>query len=108
MKKSKQFMAITNRFRKLTGGVPRIEAGRAAGLRFDTGPEAASYLKVTVEMPVQETVSALLQRGDGFYDVGANVGFFSIIASRIVGPTGAVFAPYWTSFPSFNKSAIKG
>jgi FkbM family methyltransferase len=33
-----------------------------------------------------------LGSGDVFYDIGANVGFFSLLASRVVGPTGTVVA----------------
>ena len=92
MKTRQQLLVIANRLRRLTGGVPRIEAGPAFGLRFDAGPEAASYVQGAVELPVQETVSTSLNAGDIFYDVGANVGFFSVLAGRIVGSTGAVYA----------------
>jgi FkbM family methyltransferase len=34
----------------------------------------------------------LLNPGDVFYDVGANVGFFTVIGAKIVGPTGQVYA----------------
>lgn len=33
-----------------------------------------------------------LRPGDVFVDVGANIGYFSLLASRLVGPTGAVLA----------------
>lgn len=33
-----------------------------------------------------------LRRGDVFYDIGANAGFFSLLGSRCVGPEGRVFA----------------
>lgn len=35
---------------------------------------------------------SLLQPGDVFVDVGANIGYFSILAASLVGDTGAVFA----------------
>ncbi|MGE3077140.1 MAG: FkbM family methyltransferase [Dehalococcoidia bacterium] len=41
---------------------------------------------------MQEAIASLLGPGDVFYDIGANVGFFSLVASRIVGPAGAVYA----------------
>jgi FkbM family methyltransferase len=41
-------------------------------------------------------MTAWLQRrlrpGDGFIDVGANIGYYSLLASRLVGPTGNVVA----------------
>jgi len=39
---------------------------------------------------------ALLSEGDVFADVGAHIGYYTLIASRIVGPTGRVYAlePY--------------
>ncbi|MBF6439623.1 FkbM family methyltransferase [Nocardia cyriacigeorgica] len=33
-----------------------------------------------------------LQPGDGFIDVGANIGYFAVVASRLVGPQGRVVA----------------
>lgn len=92
MNKRQQLVAIGNRFRRLTGGAPKIETGPASGLRFGTGPQAAAYVHGNVELPVQETLLDSLNSGDAFFDVGANVGFFSILAGRIVGSTGAVYA----------------
>jgi FkbM family methyltransferase len=88
----KKLIVVANLFQKLAGRVPRIEAGLAFGLRFDAGPEAAAYVKGAVEVPVQETLSASLKTGAIFYDVGANVGFFSVLAGRIVGSAGTVYA----------------
>lgn len=44
------------------------------------------------EPQMVEAVQGLLRPGDLFLDVGANEGFFSIIASKRVGPEGRVFA----------------
>ena len=35
---------------------------------------------------------AVLNSGDVFYDIGANVGFFTVIGARLVGPGGPVYA----------------
>ena len=56
-----------------------------------TGP-TAEYVRGDNEIPVQELLVSILRSGDVFVDVGANVGFFSILAARIVGPGGSVIA----------------
>jgi FkbM family methyltransferase len=43
-------------------------------------------------MGIQSLLRDLLRPGDVFYDVGAHIGFFSIIAARLVGNDGRVFA----------------
>jgi FkbM family methyltransferase len=78
--------------RRLPGRIPRIETGPGKGLRFDAGPSTAWFVSGEYEYPVQNAVSSLVRGGDVFYDVGANVGFFSVLAGRLVGPTGAVYA----------------
>jgi FkbM family methyltransferase len=44
------------------------------------------------EPPTSAVLKALLRPGDVFVDVGANVGYFSLLAARRVGPTGQVVA----------------
>jgi FkbM family methyltransferase len=44
------------------------------------------------EPQVVDALAALLRPGDVFMDVGANIGFFSLIASRLVGEAGRVIA----------------
>jgi len=44
------------------------------------------------EPEVVRTLNTILREGDVFVDLGANEGFFSMIAARIVGPKGRVFA----------------
>ena len=44
------------------------------------------------EMDVEETIKNLLRKGDTFVDVGANVGYYSVLAGRAVGPSGRVIA----------------
>lgn len=73
-------------------GVPRIESGPGKGLRFDAGPASAPFLTGEVERPVQEAILSVVQKGHVFYDIGANVGFFSVLVGREVGPAGAVYA----------------
>ena len=68
-----------------------IEGGKGAGLRLRL-PQNRDYISGQSEIPVQEELACRLNAGDVFYDVGANVGFFSLIAASYVGPTGCVYA----------------
>jgi len=44
------------------------------------------------EPNLTDWIARSLRPGDGFIDVGANVGYFSLLASRLVGPSGCVVA----------------
>jgi FkbM family methyltransferase len=44
------------------------------------------------DRPVKTVLETLLKPGDTYFDLGANVGYFTLIASRLVGPTGCVVA----------------
>ena len=44
------------------------------------------------ESQMLESLTSLLKDGDVFLDVGANEGYFSIIASKLVGPSGVVLS----------------
>lgn len=44
------------------------------------------------EIDVENTLRDILRKGDVFIDIGANVGYFSVIASRIVGENGKVYS----------------
>jgi len=46
----------------------------------------------SAEPSVQRFIAQELSSGDTFYDIGANVGFFTVIAARRVGPAGRVVA----------------
>ena len=71
--------------------------GPARGSRFILGSLAGEGGGATVYLGMVEpeqsrTISQLLRRGGVFFDVGANVGYYSVLASRIVGETGLVVA----------------
>jgi len=78
--------------RRMLGIVPRIASGPGKGLRFDVGHATAGFVSGEYECPVQNAVTSLVRGGDVFYDIGANVGFFSVLAGRLVGQAGAVYA----------------
>lgn len=69
-----------------------IPLGVARGLRFNNGRSNPEYALGSNELPVQEAIEEHLQEGDVFYDIGTNVGFFTVIAARKVGRGGRVYA----------------
>lgn len=68
-----------------------IEGGEAAGLKI-VFPQNLDYVSGSSERPLQACLASHLAPGDSFYDIGANVGFFSLIAARRIGATGTVYA----------------
>ncbi len=72
---------------------PRVVAhGRAAGLRIDPAGAAAGYALGTSEPAIQDAFAELVPAGGVVWDVGANVGFYTLIAARLVGEAGRVVA----------------
>jgi FkbM family methyltransferase len=69
----------------LTGPAQGIRL--AANLRYD-----AFYWTGTYERETQQALADILRPGEAFWDVGAHVGFFSLLAARVVGPAGHVLA----------------
>jgi FkbM family methyltransferase len=91
--------ALANRMRasavlhRLTKGeAPRMRIGEGRGLRFDPGPSNRAYCSGDNELPVQAALAGCLRPGGVFYDIGANVGFMTVIGARLVGPKGLVYA----------------
>jgi len=50
------------------------------------------YIQGLTEAATQRRVVEYLKPGMVFYDLGANIGLFSLLAARIVGPSGNVFS----------------
>ena len=69
-----------------------IETGVAAGLRFNSADSVCGYALGMAEPDVQEALARVLSPGMVVYDIGANIGFFTVIAARLVGPHGRVLA----------------
>lgn len=82
--------------RRLLGPLRRrdvvIPFGVCAGTPFNAGGSAPSFALGTSEPHVQELLRELLGPGDVFYDIGANVGFLTVLGARRVGPAGRVYA----------------
>lgn len=70
----------------------QVSAGPAQGLWLKVHPRADPYVKGTFEPGVQQALVDRLRPGMVFYDIGANIGFFTLLAARLVGPHGKVFA----------------
>jgi FkbM family methyltransferase len=75
----------------IAGGLAHLLYVSTADLPLDHA-HAGLIVRGTLEPPVQEALRRLLAPGDVFYDVGANVGFFTILGARLVGPEGRVVA----------------
>lgn len=71
----------------------RVRAGLARGLWLSVDPRYESvYVEEMYEPILQNVLGRYISQGGTFYDVGAHIGFFSLIAARLVGKSGAVFA----------------
>ena len=84
-----------------------ISHGIGAGLKFNAGGANPGYALGTSEPPVQDALARLVKPGDVAYDIGANVGFFTVLLGRLVGPTGAVaaFEPLPPTAEALRKNA---
>lgn len=58
----------------------------------DRGVEACLYFYGQYEWGTIKVIKSLLQPGDKFADVGANIGLMTLFAARAVGPSGEVFS----------------
>jgi FkbM family methyltransferase len=71
----------------------QIRHGQATGLwwqrhhRYVNGYWVGHY-----ELPAQDALRRELRPGDTFFDIGANAGFFTLLAARLVGPRGRCIA----------------
>lgn len=69
----------------------QIQEGPAAGLWLELNPRTGqSYLRGAAEVASQKILSDHLRPGMVFYDLGANIGLFSLLAARLVGDKGKV------------------
>lgn len=78
------------------GLVVPILSGSARGLKWVTGSGTHGCWLGTYERDRQQRLLEVLKGGECFLDIGANVGFYSLLASGIVGPRGQVhsFEPF--------------
>lgn len=89
--------------RFLARGEVGVVGGLALGLRFPARAllpghaHTRQLLRGELEVPVQEALRRTLPPGGVLWDVGANVGFFSLLGARLAGPAGRVVA--WEAVP---------
>ena len=70
-----------------------VEGGPGKGIKLRLNPRYdALYWQGEHEREIQTLFSEYLKPDDVVYDVGANIGFFALLAARLVGPRGIVFA----------------
>lgn len=82
----------------------RIATGVGKGLRFNSAHSNPAYTLGTNELPVQAALAKHIRPGSVFYDIGANVGFFSVLGAQLVGAAGKVYS--FEPVPE-NASAIR-
>jgi FkbM family methyltransferase len=71
----------------------QMQAGPSKDLWIRVNPRTGQNVQQGIGEPeVQRVLVDHLQPGTTFYDLGANIGFFSLMAARLVGPQGRVFS----------------
>ena len=74
------------------GSVVRIRSGELRGFRWITGAATHGCWVGTYERPVQQLFRRFIRPGAVVLDAGANTGFYTLLASKLAGPHGRVFA----------------
>jgi len=70
----------------------RVKKGPGRGLWLELNPRTGqTTLRGGAEPAVQKSLAERLRPGMVFYDLGANIGYYSLLAARIVGSSGRVF-----------------
>jgi FkbM family methyltransferase len=71
----------------------QVQDGVGKGVWLKLNPRSGGqYYRGQADADLQKILRDYLKPGMVFYDLGSNNGFFSLIAARIVGPTGRVVA----------------
>jgi FkbM family methyltransferase len=78
--------------RPLHGRAVAVGAGPAKGLLLTFDETSAVWASGKTELDVQEAFARLVRPGFILFDIGANIGFFTLLGARLVGPSGTVVA----------------
>ena len=70
----------------------RIRSGPIAGLRWSMASSGRGYLSGTFDRGRVRILQTMLRRGDCVWDVGAHKGYMTLVAARMVGTNGRVYA----------------
>jgi FkbM family methyltransferase len=70
----------------------RVVGGPLAGARINLGGSFLGYLTGDAEPDVQNVLAEIIEPGQVVFDIGANIGFFTLLCARQVGPRGKVYA----------------
>lgn len=85
--------AIRSPLRALPPGlVLPILTGRLRGRKWIVGSGVHSCWIGSYELEKQRAFAQVVHRGDTVFDLGANAGFYTLLASELVGPSGHVYA----------------
>lgn len=71
--------------------VPVLQ-GPLRGMRWIVGAQLHGMWLGSFEAETQQAISRTLRPGQTFYDIGANVGFYTLLGARCVGASGRVVA----------------
>lgn len=93
-----RFVRLPLRFMPSGMRVPILQ-GKLRGNQWIVGSSTHGCWLGTYELKKQIAFESLVSQGDVVYDVGANVGFYTLLASVLVGPSGCVVA-----FEPFNAN----
>ena len=87
------YQKVFVRYRLFEGVVKKVQRqGFSYELHIDEWIQANVYFLGSYESEELNTVRNLLKESDVFVDLGANIGLFSTVASRAVGPNGHVYS----------------
>src|SRR6185437_10804699 len=69
-----------------------IRGGVLEGMKFRRFMHTfvQEYVQGDYESEIQDVLASRLKPGQVVYDVGANAGFITLVAAKLVGPSGAV------------------
>lgn len=79
------------RWRRVSATVTTID-GASMEIALPDLIQSRIYFFGVWEPAISAFVRSRLEPGDSFIDVGANIGYYTVLASRRVGPSGSVYA----------------